>query len=69
MYYKENNLFFPVYIFTPNSAYFEKPTRNIIKETAEAYRDLHNNLSWLDASKIGEIIPDFHNTQKRFKIS
>ena len=66
MYNKKNNLFFHVYIFTQNSAYFEKPTPNIIKDTAEAYGDLHNNLSGLDASKIGEVIPDFHNTQKRF---
>ena len=67
LYYKEKDLFFRVYIFTPNSTYFENPTPNLIKETAEAYGDLHNNLSCLDASKIGEVIPDFHNTQKRFE--
>ena len=67
LYHKEKDLFFRVYIFTPNSTYFENPTPNLIKETAEAYGDLHNNLSCLDASKIGEVIPDFHNTQKRFE--
>lgn len=67
LYYKEKNLFFRVYIFTPNSTYFENPTPDLIKETAEAYGDLHNNLSLLDASKIGEVIPDFHNTEKRFE--
>lgn len=67
LYYKEKNLFFRVYIFTPNSTYFENTTPELIKETAEAYGDLHNNLSCLDASKIGEVIPDFHNTQKRFE--
>ena len=67
MYYKENNLFFLVYIFTPNSAYFEKLIPNIIKEMAETYGDSHNNLSGLDASKIGEVIPDFHNTQKKIR--
>ena len=67
LYYKKDGLFFRVYLFTPNSTYFESPTMDIIKETAEAYGDLHNNLSTLDASKIGEIIPNFHNTQKRFE--
>ena len=67
LYHKEQGLFFRVYIFTPNSTYFENPTPDLIKETAEAYGDLHNNLSLLDASKIGEVIPDFHNTEKRFE--
>ena len=67
MYYKENNLFLLVYIFIPNSTYFEKLIPNIIKEMAETYGDSHNNLSGLDASTIGEIIPDFHNTQKKIR--
>ena len=67
LYYKEDGLYFRVYLFTPNSTYFESPTMDIIKETAEAYGDLHKNLSSLDASKIGEVLPNFHNTQKRFE--
>ena len=67
LYYKEDGLFFRVYLFTPNSTYFESPTMDIIKETAVAYGDLHKNLSTLDASKIGEVLPNFHNTQKRFE--
>jgi N-acetylhexosamine 1-kinase len=67
--HKENNEFFRVYLFAPNSAFFEKaePGSPLIKETSEAYGDLHNNLAGIDASKLGEVIPDFHNTQKRFE--
>ena len=39
----------------------------MITETSEAYGDLHNNLSGIDASQLGEVIPDFHNTEKRYK--
>ena len=69
LYHKEHNLFFRVYIFTPNSTFFEKadPDSDLITETSEAYGDLHNNLSGIDASKLGEVIPDFHNTEKRFE--
>ena len=67
LYYKEENIFFRLYIFTPNTIYFENPTPDIVKETAEAYGDLHNSLSGLDASKIDEVIPNFHNTVKRFE--
>ena len=69
LYYEENNEFFRVFLFTPNSTYFEKvdPDSPLIKETSEAYGDLHKNLSGIDASKLGEVIPDFHNTEKRYE--
>ena len=69
LYHKENGLFFRVYIFSPNSTFFEKadPDSSLITETSEAYGDLHNNLSGIDASQLGEVIPDFHNTEKRFQ--
>ena len=56
-----------MFIFSLQIQHFEKPTPNIINETAETYGDFHNNLSGLDASKIGEIIPDFHNIQKKIR--
>jgi hypothetical protein len=69
IYDKENGQFFRVYIFSPNSIYFEKAEMDsLIKETSEAYGDLHNNLSGINASKLGEAIPDFHNTKKDLKI-
>ena len=66
---KNNTVFYRVYLFSPNSTYFEKaePNSPLIKETSEAYGDLHNNLANIDASKLGEVIPDFHNTAKRFE--
>ena len=69
LYFKEKSEFFRVYLFSPNSTYFEKTDSDspLIKETSEAYGDLHNNLAGIDASKLGEVIPDFHNTEKRFE--
>ena len=68
LYDKKNGEFFRVYIFAPNSVYFEKADKDsLIKETSEAYGDLHNKLSGIDASKLGEVIPEFHNTEKRFE--
>lgn len=69
LYYQGEGHFFRVYLFSPNSIHFEKaePNSPLIKETSEAYGDLHNNLAQLDASKLEEVIPDFHNTEKRFE--
>ena len=69
LYYQGDGHFFRVYLFSSNSIHFEKAERNspLIKETSEAYGDLHNNLAGIDASKLGEVIPDFHNTEKRFE--
>ena len=69
LYHEEHNLFFRVYIFSSNSTFFEKadPDSSLITETSEAYGDLHKNLSGIDASQLGEVIPDFHNTEKRYE--
>ena len=69
LYLKENNHFYRVYIFTDNSVFFDKVESDspLITETSEAYGDLHNNLAEIDASKLGEVIPGFHNTQQRFE--
>ena len=69
LYLKENNHFYRVYIFADNSVFFDKVESDspLITETSEAYGDLHNNLAEIDASKLGEVIPGFHNTQKRFE--
>ena len=69
LYHKENDHFFRVYIFSPNSTFFEKaePDSPLITETSEAYGDLHKNLAGIDASQLGEVIPDFHNTEKRYE--
>ena len=71
LYHKENGLFFRVYIFSPNSTFFEKadPDSSLITETSEAYGDLHNNLSGIDASQLGEVIPDFHKGLKNKEIN
>ena len=69
IYLNNNGDFYRLYIFVPNSATFEKIDADspLIKEASEAYGNLHRSLSAIDASKLGEVLPDFHNTQKRFE--
>ena len=66
LYHKENGLFFRVYIFSPNSTFFEKadPDSSLITETSEAYGDLHNNLSGIDALPNNEFWKNFPNYVK-----
>ena len=37
-----------------------------VKKSGYAFGQLHGNLADLDPSKIVDVIPDFHNTQKRY---
>lgn len=69
LYYMTQKRFYRMYDFAPNSLSLDEaaPDSPIIKYTSEAYGDLHMNLAELDASKLGEVIPDFHNTPKRYE--
>ena len=67
LYYHYENKCLRVYIFSDNTVCFQDADPNIIKEISEAYGDLHKNLAGIDMSRIGESIPDFHNTLKRYQ--
>ena len=66
-YVEEDGEFYRMYRFMDKTLTFEKPEGlDTVKIAAEAFGRFHKNLSDLDATKLGEIIPNFHDTPKRY---
>lgn len=56
------------YVYIANSVCYEKlPSLEMVTEAARGFGAFHRDLSDIDVSQIGDVIPDFHNTQKRFE--
>lgn len=68
LYYKANeNEYYRMYDFVMNSKCIESiDDLSLVDKDAEAFGKLHKSLAKLDASKLGETIPHFHDTPKRF---
>ena len=59
---------FRVYIFITDAiAYQVSPSAECFYESAVAFGNFANLLSEFDASSLYEVIPNFHNTEKRFR--
>ncbi len=59
--------FFRGYRFIENSVCYEKlPSLDMVREAARGFGAFHKDLADVDVSKIGDVIPDFHDTAKRF---
>ncbi len=55
------------YKFIENSLCYEAlPSLEMVEEAAKGFGEFHKDLADIDVSKIGDVIPDFHNTTKRF---
>ncbi len=66
--YLELDGFYRVYSFVENTVTYQTVTdAEIFKNTGEAFGAFQNHLAKFDASVLSEIIPDFHNTPKRFE--
>ena len=60
--------FFRGYDFIENSVCYEKlPNLDMVRKAAEGFGQFHSGLSDIDVSKIVDVIPDFHNTRKRYE--
>ena len=56
------------YRFIANSICYEAlPSLEMVTEAAKGFGQFHCDLADIDVSKIGDVIPDFHNTPLRFK--
>ncbi len=68
LYHQEGDKYFRLYDFVENSVTLEEvtDTETLIKD-AVAYGKFHKCLRDFDASKLYEVIPNFHNTPKRFR--
>lgn len=60
--------FFRGYDYVENSVCYEKlPNLDMVRRAAEGFGRFHNGLSDIDVSQIVDVIPDFHNTKKRYR--
>lgn len=67
-YYCVNGAYFRLYDFIENSVTYQSAdTPEIFGESGHAFGSFQRQLSDFDASVLYEIIPDFHNTPKRFR--
>ena len=68
LYSKDEEFTYRVYKFIDNVICHEELTDlNIVEKAGSAFGKLHQNLRDLDVSLLGEVIPNFHDTKKRYK--
>lgn len=68
LFLKEGAEFFRGYRFIEDSVCYEAlPNLEMVREAAMGFGSFHQALSDLDASQIVDVIPDFHNTKKRYE--
>ncbi len=66
-FYRIGEDFLRGYKFVGNSETYEKlSSLEMVKEAARGFGEFHQALSDIDVSQIGDVIPFFHNTKKRF---
>ena len=67
-YLKYENTYFRMYEYVENSKCYESISNDLemVRITGEAFARFHKDLDALDASKIKDVIPEFHNTYKRY---
>lgn len=67
LYFKDDDSYYRVYDFNGHTVFYEKiESMELINKTAYAFGLFHKQLKGLDVTKIGEIIPGFHNTKQRY---
>lgn len=67
-YYKNSDGYFRLYVFITDAIAYqvvEKPEH--FYQSAVAFGNFANLLAEFDATKLFEVLPNFHNTEKRFK--
>ena len=67
LYYEDESGFYRLYLYIENVMCYEGVNDlDMVYNTAKAFGLLHKSLCEFDASTLYEIIPDFHNTKKRY---
>ena len=68
LYSKVNDEYYRILEFVKDTVCYQEVGNNLelVRSEGEAFGELHYLLSDLDASLIKEVIPGFHNTEKRF---
>ena len=64
----EDGHYFRMYVFIDNAhTYQVADSTDLLEKLGDAFGDFQNMLLDFDASKLVEVIPDFHNTVKRYE--
>lgn len=67
LYLRSGEDFFRGYVFIKDSLCYESlPNLELVRKCAQGFGAFHAALCDIDMSRIGDVIPDFHNTKKRF---
>lgn len=67
LYTKADKDYYRLYVFIKDTVCHEEINdMELVEKAGKAFGRLHNQLSDLDANLLGEVIPDFHNTVKRY---
>ena len=66
-YYHDESGYYRVYLFVENSLCLEKATDlDLVYRAGKSFGAYHKSLAKMDASKLKETIPHFHDTRKRY---
>ena len=66
-YYVEENNFWRLYTYKEGNAIEGNINEEVMYQCGKAFGQFQKQLDGFDASKLTEIIPDFHNTTKRYQ--
>lgn len=67
LYYKSDKGYFRLMKFAENTICYQEPKNlDLVRAEGEAYGNFHLLVDDLAPTKIVEILPDFHNTEKRY---
>ncbi len=69
LYLKDENSYYRLYDYIEDTVCYEKSSGNmfLVYCLAKAFGKLHKTLAEFDTSKLGEVIPQFHDTEQRYK--
>ena len=67
LYYQTENAFYRLYTYIDDVMCYESiDNMYLVYNSARAFGKLHKALKGFDASELGEVIPNFHNTYQRY---
>lgn len=67
-YFENESGFYRMYDFIENTVtYNETPSAEVMNVAGRAFGDFQNSLAGFDTTLLKDIIPDFHNTPKRYE--
>lgn len=68
LYFRDGDACYRLYVFIENTVCYESiDSVDLLVNAGKAFGRLHKALTAFDASDLGEIIPNFHNTPKRYQ--